>query len=107
LTSAWTSYASGNALAVQLIGADDGEPFARLSVNIVKDNSGLQATSNKLPPNCFYAKAEQENFQIAQDCLESGWFEIRYDLPPVVSGFCMYDAWELRKEKGEPYEEPF
>lgn len=81
-----TKYANG-ALAIQLR-ARDGEPLATLSVN-------MPGKSEKLPPDCFYAKDWSENEEIAMDAMESGLFRLRRDLPSAASDFVVADVWQL------------
>lgn len=90
------AYHDGN-LGVQLC-LPDGEPLARLSVNLPE--------SGDLPPNCFYVKNWSENERIALEAHESGLFRQRPDIPPASSGYVMADAWEILGEDfdGAPIE---
>lgn len=70
-------YAESEALAVYLEDGN-GELLTKLSVHLPK--------SSKLPSNCFYMKWWSENYFIAMDAVQSGWFKVRTDIPNAASG---------------------
>lgn len=86
-----TKYAADGSLAVELRDAKDGEPVARLSVNMT--------SARPLPPDCFYMKDWSENMKIARNAVSSGWFRIRHDLPIAISGHVWADAFEVLDER--------
>lgn len=88
------SYDSNEALAVFL--TSWGEDLATLSVNM---DHGQDHESKDLPANCFYAKEWGENELIAAECLASGWFKVRDDLPVSHSGYVVSRVWELLPER--------
>lgn len=79
-------------LSIQLMLAD-GEPLARLSVNMSAPESSHD--SRDLPPGCFYVKQWSENAEIAEEALASGLFKVCDDMPPASSGFVVAPVWKF------------
>jgi hypothetical protein len=82
----------GGAAAVLLL-CEDGEPLAKLSVNMYRPVCSHD--SRDLPPGCFYMKDWAENAEIAVEAVESGLFKARDDLPSAASGFVWADVYEI------------
>jgi hypothetical protein len=83
-----TTYADG-ALAVVLESDDDGEPLAKLSVNL--------SDSLDLPLDCFYVKDWSENMQLATEALKSGLFILRAGIPSAHIGSIVADVWQIKE----------
>lgn len=79
-------------LAIQLALAD-GEPLARLSVNMYVPECSHD--SRDLPTGCFYVKDWSENAEIAEEALASGLFKLCDDMPPASSGFVVAPVWKF------------
>lgn len=81
-----TRYPAGGALAV-FLECEDGEPLAVFSTNL-----GPQGVPTA--PDEFCAKTYNENAELVQPLLESGWFEPTGRR--AVSGLVQVPIWRLR-----------
>lgn len=80
-----THYYDGNK-AIQLIDEEDGSPIATLTVNLPEYSSVLLEEE-------FFVKGWGENYQIIEDCRESGYF---IDTGKrVKTGFVTAEVWTL------------
>lgn len=71
----------------------DGEPLAKLSVNMYRPQCSHD--SRELPAGCFYAKDYGGQEELAAEALASGMFKLRDDLPRAASGFITAPVWQV------------
>lgn len=90
LTATYGSATGPLAVALE---CDDGEPLAKLSVNMYRPE--CSADSSTLPSGCFYAKDYGGQEELAAEALASGLFKLRDDLPHAESGFITAPVWQV------------
>lgn len=90
------SYVRGG-LAVEIMDADDHEPFAVLSLWLPE--------TPLLPPGVFYAKTYSENEGLAEQLEAQGAIQRAPEIPPGQSGVIHAPAYRLLKPSNEKDEE--
>ena len=86
-------YPAGGAIAVQLVGADTGEPLGIISTNLVPYGARIADPE-------FCAKVWSENEPLVAPMLSSGLFEDTGRIEP--SGFVLAPVWRIRAREHVP-----
>ena len=86
-------YPAGGAIAVQLIGADTGEPLGVFSTNLVPYGACVSDTE-------FCAKVWSENEPLVEPMRASGLFEDTGRIEP--SGYVLAPVWRIRNLEHVP-----
>lgn len=88
------TYESAAGPTAVLLSLEDGEPLAKLSVNMYRPDCSHD--SRDLPADCFFVKMWAENDRLAEEAMASGLFERRDDLGVASSGFVTAPVWQIK-----------
>jgi hypothetical protein len=86
-------YPAGGAIAVQLVGVDDGEPLGLFSTNLVPYGA-------RVGPAEFCAKVWSENAPLVAPMLSTGLFEDTGRTE--AAGYVMAPVWRIRNPEHVP-----
>ena len=86
-------YPAGGAIAVQLVGADTGEPLAVFSTNLAPYGARIGNSE-------FCAKVWSENEGLVQPMLASGLFEDTGRVEPT--GYVLAPVWRIKNPQHVP-----
>ncbi len=78
-------YSNNNNIAIQLYDAEDGEPYATITTNIIPLPEGCVALDTN---NCPWAEEFLESLGVLEDALGE-----------IQSGFCEYPVYQLDLDK--------